>query len=86
MTRQEIFQQLYHGETVYPPPLEEHSALLEVTRGCSWAEKASVNAAFPCQRSPANTDKNTARTPPRARWRFRISKMRTRQHLHRMFL
>ena len=36
MTRQEIFQQLYHGETVYPPPLEEHSALLEVTRGCSW--------------------------------------------------
>jgi len=36
MTREEIFQELYHGETVYPPPLEDHSALLEVTRGCSW--------------------------------------------------
>lgn len=36
MTREEIFAQLYSGETVYPPPLESKSALLEVTTGCSY--------------------------------------------------
>ena len=36
MTREEIFAQLYTGDTVYPPPLEAHSALLEVTIGCSY--------------------------------------------------
>ena len=33
MTREEIFAQLYSGDTVYPPPLESKSALLEVTTG-----------------------------------------------------
>lgn len=36
MTRKEIFAQLYTGDTVYPPPLESKSALLEVTTGCSY--------------------------------------------------
>lgn len=36
MTREEIFSQLYSGDTVYPPPLESHSALLEITTGCSY--------------------------------------------------
>ena len=36
MTREEIFTQLYSGDTVYPPPLESKSALLEVTTGCSY--------------------------------------------------
>lgn len=36
MTREEIFAQLYSGDTVYPPPLESKSALLEVTTGCSY--------------------------------------------------
>ena len=36
MTREEIYAQLYTGDTVYPPPLETHSALLEVTIGCSY--------------------------------------------------
>lgn len=36
MTREEIYAQLYTGDTVYPPPLESHSALLEVTIGCSY--------------------------------------------------
>ena len=36
MTREEIFAQLYSSEEVYPPPLEHHSALLEVTVGCSY--------------------------------------------------
>lgn len=36
MTREEIFAQLYSGDTVYPPPLESNSALLEVTTGCSY--------------------------------------------------
>lgn len=36
MTREEIFAQLYSGDTVYPPPLESRSALLEVTTGCSY--------------------------------------------------
>lgn len=36
MTREEIFAQLYTGATVYPPPLEVHSALLEITTGCSY--------------------------------------------------
>lgn len=36
MTREEIFAQLYTGDTVYPPPLETHSALLEITTGCSY--------------------------------------------------
>ena len=36
MTREEVFAQLYSGDTVYPPPLESKSALLEVTTGCSY--------------------------------------------------
>ena len=36
MTREEIFAQLYSTETVYPPPLEHRSALLEVSCGCSY--------------------------------------------------
>lgn len=36
MTREEIFARLYTGNTVYPPPLESKSALLEVTLGCSY--------------------------------------------------
>ena len=36
MTREEIFRELYSGDTVYPPPLESESALLEVTTGCSY--------------------------------------------------
>ena len=36
MTREEIFAQLYSSAEVYPPPLEHHSALLEVTVGCSY--------------------------------------------------
>ena len=36
MTREEIFAQLYTGDTVYPPPLESKSALLEITTGCSY--------------------------------------------------
>lgn len=36
MTREEIFAQLYSGDTVYPPPLESKSALLEVSTGCSY--------------------------------------------------
>lgn len=36
VTREEIFAQLYTGDTVYPPPLETHSALLEITTGCSY--------------------------------------------------
>ena len=36
MTREEILAQLYSGDTVYPPPLESKSALLEVTTGCSY--------------------------------------------------
>lgn len=36
MTREEIYAQLYTGDTVYPPPMETHSALLEVTIGCSY--------------------------------------------------
>ena len=36
MTREEIFAQLYSGDTVYPPPLESKSALLEVATGCSY--------------------------------------------------
>jgi radical SAM superfamily enzyme YgiQ (UPF0313 family) len=36
MTREEIFSQLYSSDTVYPPPLESKSALLEITTGCSY--------------------------------------------------
>jgi len=36
MTREEIFAQLYSTPEVYPPPLEHHSALLELTTGCSY--------------------------------------------------
>lgn len=36
MTREEIYSQLYSTDTVYPPPLESRSALLEVTTGCSY--------------------------------------------------
>ena len=36
MTREEIFAQLYSTPEIYPPPLEHHSALLEVTTGCSY--------------------------------------------------
>ena len=36
MTREEIFAQLYTTDTVYPPPLESKSALLEVSMGCSY--------------------------------------------------
>lgn len=36
MTREEIFAELYTGDTVYPPPLESKSALLEITTGCSY--------------------------------------------------
>lgn len=36
MTREEVFAQLYTNDTVYPPPLESKSALLEVSFGCSY--------------------------------------------------
>ena len=36
MTREEIFARLYSTAEVYPPPLEQHSALLEVAVGCSY--------------------------------------------------
>lgn len=36
MTREEIFARLYSTPEIYPPPLEQHSALLEVTSGCSY--------------------------------------------------
>jgi len=36
MTREEIFALLYSTAEIYPPPLEQHSALLEVTCGCSY--------------------------------------------------
>lgn len=36
MNREEIFSQLYSSPEVYRPPLEENSALLEVTSGCSY--------------------------------------------------
>ena len=36
MTREEIFSRLYSTAEVYPPPLEQHSALLEVSVGCSY--------------------------------------------------
>lgn len=36
MTREEIFAQLYSSDTVYPPPLESKSALLEISTGCSY--------------------------------------------------
>ncbi len=36
MTREEIFAQMYSSDTVYPPPLESKSALLEITTGCSY--------------------------------------------------
>ena len=36
MTREEIFARLYSTPEIYPPPLEQHSALLEVTTGCSY--------------------------------------------------
>lgn len=36
MTREEIFARLYSTAEVYPPPLEQHSALLEVAIGCSY--------------------------------------------------
>ena len=36
MTREEIFARMYSSETVYPPPLESKSALLEITTGCSY--------------------------------------------------
>jgi len=36
MTREEIFAQLYSSPEIYPPPMEHHSAFLEVTIGCSY--------------------------------------------------
>lgn len=36
MTREEIFARLYSTPEIYPPPLEQHSAFLEVTSGCSY--------------------------------------------------
>lgn len=36
MTREEIYRELYSTETVYPPPMESRSALLEVSTGCSY--------------------------------------------------
>ena len=36
MTREEIYAQMYSSDTVYPPPLEIKSALLEITTGCSY--------------------------------------------------
>ncbi len=38
MTRQDINALLYEDATVYRPPLEQDSAFLEVTHGCSWAK------------------------------------------------
>lgn len=40
MTREEIHQLLYDDPEVYRPPLENESALLEVTHGCSWGKCA----------------------------------------------
>ena len=38
MTREEIFSKLYDDEVVYRSPIENGSALLEVTKGCSWGK------------------------------------------------
>ena len=38
MTREEIMELLYDDPEVYRPPLENESALLEVTHGCSWGK------------------------------------------------
>lgn len=38
MNREEVFASLYSTETIYRPPLEESSALLEVASGCSYGQ------------------------------------------------
>ena len=38
MTREERYASLYSHDTVYRPPHEEESALLEVALGCSWGK------------------------------------------------
>ena len=38
MTREEIFSKLYDDDVVYRSPIENGSALLEVTKGCSWGK------------------------------------------------
>ena len=38
MTREEIFKKLYDEDEVYRSPIESGSALLEVTKGCSWGK------------------------------------------------
>lgn len=38
MTREEIFAKLYDDEVVYRSPIENASALIEVTKGCSWGK------------------------------------------------
>lgn len=40
MNREELYKSVYTNETVYRPPQEEGSTLLEVTLGCSWKKCA----------------------------------------------
>lgn len=40
MDREALYQSVYTNETVYRPPQEEGSTLLEVTLGCSWKKCA----------------------------------------------
>lgn len=38
MTKEEMYASIYSHDTVYRPPQEEESALLEVSLGCSWGK------------------------------------------------
>ena len=38
MTREEMYASIYSHDTVYRPPQEEGSAMLEVALGCSWGK------------------------------------------------
>ncbi len=38
MNREELYASIYSHDTVYRPPQEEESALLEVSLGCSWGK------------------------------------------------
>lgn len=40
MDRENLYESIYTNDTVYRPPQEEGSALLEVTLGCSWKKCA----------------------------------------------